>query len=62
MDARIMNDRPSRPPSAGGFLIAMSLLVGTVLGFMNGQTTIGFLIGLAVGVALSVAIWLRTRG
>jgi uncharacterized membrane protein (UPF0136 family) len=46
---------------AGGFLLAVSLLVGTVLGAGRGQASIGFVAGLAVGLALVAAIWLIDR-
>ncbi|MFT3977624.1 MAG: hypothetical protein QM688_10990 [Sphingomonas bacterium] len=54
-------DKPDRPSVAGGFLIAMGVLGGAVLGFVAGQPTIGLLIGLAIAVAISVAMWLRDR-
>ncbi len=53
---------PSRSPAAGGALIAIAILVGTALGLTRGEPSLGFLIGLALGVALAVAIWLRGRG
>jgi hypothetical protein len=46
---------------AGGFLLAVSLLVGTVLGAGRGQASIGFVAGLGVGLALLVAVWLIDR-
>lgn len=49
-------------PSAGGFLIALGAIVGTVIGLATGQVTIGFLIGLGTGSAIAVAMWLRSRG
>jgi hypothetical protein len=53
----------SRTPMAGGFLLAVSLLVGTVLGAGRGQASIGFVAGLGAGLVLLVAVWLidRTR-
>ena len=52
----------TRPPSAaGGALIALGAILGAALGFLTGEATPGFLIGLAAGAALAVAIWLRDR-
>lgn len=50
---------PSRSPAAGGFPIAMGAILGTVGGLVAGQPTIGFLCGLAIGVALALLIWWR---
>ena len=51
----------SRPSAAGGVLIALGAVAGTVVGYIQWQPTIGFLIGTAAGAALAVAIWLRDR-
>jgi hypothetical protein len=56
-----MKRSSSRTPMAGGFLLAVSLLVGTVLGAGRGQASIGFVAGLGVGLALLVAVWLIDR-
>lgn len=54
--------RPSsRTPMAGGFLLALSLVVGTVVGAGQGQASIGFVAGLGVGLILLLAIWLIDR-
>ena len=42
-------------------MIALGAILGTVIGFPFQQTTAGLLIGLAVGVAAAVLIWLRER-
>lgn len=54
---------PTAPRStfAGGFPIAMGALGGTVVGLIERQPSIGFLVGLALGTALAVAIWLVDR-
>jgi len=49
-------------PSAGGFLIAMGAIAGTIVGLAIGQVTAGFLIGLGTGSAIAIAMWLRSRG
>ena len=46
---------------AGGFLLALSLVVGTVAGAGQGQASIGFVAGLGVGLILLLAIWLIDR-
>lgn len=51
----------SRTPMAGGFLLALSLVVGTVAGAGQGQASIGFVAGLGVGLILLLAIWLIDR-
>lgn len=62
--AGLMN-RSSKPaPIAGGALLALSLVVGTVVGVRQGQPSIGFLAGLGIGIALLIIVALidRVRG
>lgn len=54
-----MSDRSG--PQAGGFLIALAILVGTVAGGLKGQPTIGLLAGFALGAAGAIALWLIDR-
>ena len=56
-----MADRPA--PQAGGFIIAVAILAGTVIGALAGQPSLGLLSGAGVGIAAALAIWLvdRTR-
>lgn len=54
-----MIDRPR--PQAGGFLLAMSILIGAAIGVVKGQATIGLLIGTGVGVLIAIALWLKDR-
>jgi hypothetical protein len=56
-----MANSPSRTPMAGGFLLAVSLLAGTVLGASRGQASIGFVAGLGMGLALLLLVWLIDR-
>ena len=51
---------PKRPRAAGAFL-ALAILTGTVIGIFQGQPSIGFLAGTAVGVAIALATWLLDR-
>jgi hypothetical protein len=56
-------DRPprSKTPAAGGFLIAVGLTVGAILGLTRGSALMWLLIGALAGVAAAVAIWLIDR-
>lgn len=57
-----MTSPSPRPASmAGGVLIAIGAVFGAFAGATQGQPSIGFLIGLAVGLVLATAIWLRDR-
>jgi len=57
--ARAMANRSG--PQAGGFIIAVAILAGTIVGGLNGQPSIGLLAGLGLGVIAALAIWLRDR-
>lgn len=48
-------------PSAAGAPLALSILVGAIVGGIYGQPTIGLLIGFGVGAAIAVAVWLNDR-
>lgn len=50
------------PPAAGGALIALGALGGAGVGFLLGEATPGFLIGIALGIAASLLIWMGGRG
>lgn len=53
---------PAHPPrAAGGALIALCVMVGSIVGLAIHQPTICFLIGLAIGVAAAIVIWLIDR-
>jgi len=52
---------PPRTPLAGGALIAIGAMGGTLVGASQGQVTAGFLIGLGAGVAIAIVIWLVDR-
>lgn len=56
-----MTNPDKNSANGGGFLIAAGLLIGSLVGFIFGQPSIGFLTGLGIGSALAVAVWLRTR-
>lgn len=51
----------SSAPLAGGFLLCIAVLTGAVTGVFLGQPSIGFLVGIGVGLTIAVAIWLLDR-
>jgi len=51
----------SRPPMAGGFLIAAAVLIGAIAGVMLRQPSAGVVVGAVVGVALAALIWVRDK-
>lgn len=50
---------PSRSPVAGGAPLAISIVLGAVIGLVVGQPSIGILAGTTVGIAIALAVWLR---
>lgn len=59
---RRMSRPDQRSRSAGGFIIAASLMVGTIVGLVVGEPSIGFLAGLGIGAITAVVLWLKARG
>jgi hypothetical protein len=55
----VMADRPG--PQAGGFIIAVAIMAGTIIGGLMNQPSVGLLAGLAIGVAAALALWLADR-
>ncbi len=58
---------PPRHPSkgaAGGFFIFAGLIIGSIIGIMNDQPSIGMVGGMAAGAIIATVIWLidRRRG
>ena len=51
----------SNAPLAGGFLLCIAVLAGALTGVFLGQPSIGFLVGIGVGLTVAVAIWLLDR-
>jgi len=56
-----MTSTPSKTPMAGGFLLALSLIVGVFVGVARGEASFGFLVGLGVGLVLLIAVWIADR-
>jgi hypothetical protein len=46
-----------RYTQAGGSILAISIIAGTVAGVIVHQTSIGFLVGAAAGVLLALLFW-----
>ncbi len=46
---------------AGGSILAISIIAGTVAGVIVRQPSIGFLIGTAAGLFMLLVMWLRDR-
>lgn len=55
-------NRPARKPQrAGGALLAFSVLAGVVIGAVMREASLGFLVGLGVGLLLIVLVWWLDR-
>ena len=52
---------PTRNPLAGGFFIAAGMLGGAILGAFQGEPSLYMVIGLGLGCAIALAIWLIDR-
>lgn len=52
----------NRPvPVAGGFFLIVPIVIGFLWGVPTGRSMQGALIGLGIGLALAVAVWLIDR-
>ena len=54
-------DRRGRYKQAGGSILAISIIAGTVAGVIVGQPSIGFLVGTGAGLLLLTLFWLHER-
>ncbi len=52
---------PRKNAAGGGVLIALGSIIGAFAGVTMGESTRGFFLGTAIGVALAVLLWLRDR-
>lgn len=57
-----MTNKRSSSPVAGGAAIAICAIAGVVVGSIARQPSLGFIAGVAIGVAIAVSIWLWDRG
>jgi uncharacterized membrane protein len=55
-----MSER-TRYTQAAGSVLAISIIAGAVAGVIVGQPSIGFLVGLAAGLLLTILFWLNER-
>lgn len=55
-----MSDR-TKFTQAGGSILAVSIIAGTVAGTIVREPSIGFLVGAAAGLLLLVLFWLNER-
>ena len=46
---------------AGGIFIAIGLLGGAIIGTLKGQSSIGMVTGLGLGILAAVLVWLYDR-
>jgi len=46
---------------AGGFILAIALIVGVIMGMTKGEPSIGFVWGLGAGLAGLLLVWLLDR-
>lgn len=58
---RCMTSKKPPAPRAAGAIIALGLLAGTLIGIFLHQPSLGFLVGLALGSAIAIGLWLMDR-
>ncbi|MGE5721575.1 MAG: hypothetical protein ACM3YM_03865 [Sphingomonadales bacterium] len=56
-----MRDSTGQNIRAGGCLLSSSILICTIAGVLLRQSSIGFLVGAAIGLALLALLWLKDR-
>lgn len=56
-----MTAPPRKSAQAGGVLLALSIVAGSTIGILNRQASIGFLVGLGIGLLLLILVWLLDR-
>ncbi|MET0249704.1 MAG: hypothetical protein ABW164_08240 [Sphingobium sp.] len=56
-----MAQNEGKEPTGMGAPIALLIMAGAIIGGLMGQPSLGLLIGLALGVAAAIAMWLRER-
>ncbi len=56
-----MRDGERKNAKSGGVLLAFSILAGVFWGLYEGEPSMGFLIGTAIGLALLLLVWLLDR-
>lgn len=56
-----MEKRERKGTRAGGFILAVCILAGAIIGGLFGQPSAGLLAGGSLGVLIALAIWWRDR-
>ncbi|MET0270608.1 MAG: hypothetical protein ABW173_09295 [Sphingomonas sp.] len=56
-----MAQSPSPEPRAAGVFIALSVIVGAIVGVVAGQPSAGVVVGAGAGIAVALAQWLIDR-
>jgi hypothetical protein len=54
-------EKRARYTQAGGSILAISIIAGTVGGIIVGQPSIGILAGVGAGALLAILFWLNER-
>jgi len=55
-------DAPAKPPRrGGGCLIAAGVMIGPVIGVMFGETSLGLVAGLAIGILAAIGLAVADR-
>jgi len=52
---------PSPNPSAAGAPLALSIMVGAIIGAVAHQAVLGAAIGVGVGITIAIVLWLWDR-
>jgi uncharacterized membrane protein (UPF0136 family) len=53
---------PSSPGArAGGFILAATIMIGGVIGGLQGQASAGVVAGFVIGTIAALAVWLLDR-
>ena len=47
---------------AGGFILAVCILAGAIVGVILGEASAGLLAGAALGTLIALGLWWRDRG
>ncbi len=56
-----MEQQSGKASRAGGFVIAMTIMAGALIGAHHGQPSLGVVIGTGIGVALALGLYLYDR-